>query len=62
LMKTPDQGAATLVWLATAPASDWHNGGYHVDRRPVAVRGQAADATLASALWERSAEMLGLQL
>lgn len=60
LMKTPAQGADTLVWLATAPPSEWRNGGYFADRREAAVRGQAGDATLASALWERSEKILGL--
>ena len=59
-MKTPAQGAVTLVWLATAPEEEWSNGGYHTNRKVTAVRGQAADAALAGTLWERSAQLLGL--
>jgi NAD(P)-dependent dehydrogenase (short-subunit alcohol dehydrogenase family) len=59
-MKTPEQGASTLVWLATAAPSDWRNGGYHAERAVAEVRRQAADAELASTLWERSAQMVGI--
>jgi NAD(P)-dependent dehydrogenase (short-subunit alcohol dehydrogenase family) len=61
IMKTPDQGASTLVWLATAPPSDWRDGGYHADRAPAKVRGQAANRALAAALWERSAQLVGIE-
>jgi NAD(P)-dependent dehydrogenase (short-subunit alcohol dehydrogenase family) len=60
LMKTPAQGADTLVWLATAPPSDWRNGGYHLNRKASRIWGQAVDTTLASGLWQRSSQMLGL--
>jgi NAD(P)-dependent dehydrogenase (short-subunit alcohol dehydrogenase family) len=58
LMRTPAQGADTLVWLAAAPASLWHNGAYYVNRSPRRLRGQAADPALAAALWERSEQMI----
>jgi NAD(P)-dependent dehydrogenase (short-subunit alcohol dehydrogenase family) len=58
-LRTPEHGADTLLWLATAPTTEWDNGGYYVDRKAVKVRGQAANRPLAAALWERSAEMVG---
>lgn len=60
LMRTPEQGADSLVWLASAPPSEWRNGGYHADRKPARVRGQATSVTLAGGLWERSAALVDL--
>ncbi|QTE28217.1 SDR family NAD(P)-dependent oxidoreductase [Pengzhenrongella sicca] len=56
---SPDRGADTLVWLATAePGTDWVRGEYY-DRRKVAVANkQSYDAELATQLWERSAAMV----
>jgi NAD(P)-dependent dehydrogenase (short-subunit alcohol dehydrogenase family) len=48
VMKTPAQGAATLVWLARDPGAAGVNGGYHLDRAAQKVRGQAGDAALAA--------------
>jgi len=60
-MRSPEQGADTLVWLATSdPGRDWESGGYFADRKPAANRG-ADDAELAAELWDRSAHMCGLE-
>lgn len=56
LMRSPERGADTLVWLATtAPGADWLSGGYYANRRPAVPNRVAADPELARALWDRSA-------
>lgn len=61
-MVTPADGGRGLVWLASTPASDnWTPGGYHVRFRPAPVSKAGRDPELAKMLWDRSAEMVGLQ-
>jgi NAD(P)-dependent dehydrogenase (short-subunit alcohol dehydrogenase family) len=56
---TPDQGADTLVWLATTtPGTDWASGEYYAKRKPFKAAAQAYDADLATQLWERSLTMV----
>lgn len=62
LMIPPEQGADTLVWLATAPQGEgWSSGGYYAKRRPAPTARQAHDPALASWLWAHSAEVVGLE-
>lgn len=62
-MLTPDQGADTLVWLATStPGQDWTSGAYYAKRALAKANKQAYDAGLARELWERSAAMVGADL
>lgn len=61
LMRSPENGADTMVWLATStPEVDWRYGGYYADRSPAQAHPQADDPVVAAALWERSAELVGL--
>jgi NAD(P)-dependent dehydrogenase (short-subunit alcohol dehydrogenase family) len=61
-MKSPEQGADTLVWLSTSvPGRDWQSGGYFADRKPATAKPDADDRDLATGLWDRSALMCGLQ-
>lgn len=73
VLRTPDQGADTLVWLAAGhgggggPVANGAvadargaDGGYYVSRRPGKVSAQGRDDELARRLWERSAELVGL--
>jgi hypothetical protein len=61
-MRSPERGADTLVWLATsAPGRDWESGGYFADRKPAAANPAADDANLAAQLWDRSAQLCGLE-
>lgn len=54
-----EKGADTLVWLATtAPGSDWTSGEYYIKRKPARANRQADDSRLASALWEKSVELV----
>lgn len=62
-MLTPDQGADTLVWLATAtPGQDWVSGAYYAKRALAKANKQAYSPELAKELWERSAAMVGSDL
>ena len=61
-MRSPERGADTLVWLAASvPGRDWDNGGYFAGRKPAAASPAADDADLARELWDRSAQMCGLE-
>lgn len=56
---TSEQGADTLVWLATStPGKDWVSGAYYAKRALAQANKQAYDADLARELWERSEEMV----
>jgi NAD(P)-dependent dehydrogenase (short-subunit alcohol dehydrogenase family) len=60
-MRSPERGADTLVWLATSdPGRDWESGGYFADRKPATASPAADDASLAKELWDRSAQMCGI--
>lgn len=62
LMRSPERGADTLVWLSTSrPGTDWRSGGYFADRKPAAAHPTADDPDLARQLWEASALMCGLR-
>ncbi len=52
--RTPEQGAQTLVWLATAPGSDLASGAYYVDMTQRAPSPEAKDTQAAKRLWEVS--------
>lgn len=61
LMRSPENGAETLVWLATSrPEQDWASGGYFADRSPAQSHPQGEDPQVAAQLWERSAQLVGL--
>ncbi|MEP0841249.1 MAG: SDR family oxidoreductase [Phycisphaerae bacterium] len=51
---TPEQGADSLVWLATAPEAAQLKGEYISKRRPAKPQKQALDAKLAADLWTLS--------
>ncbi len=55
---TAEQGADTLVWLATTP--DIEAGRYYHRRRPKTPSRAARDPVLAGRLWEASLEAVGL--
>ncbi len=59
VLRTPAQGADTLVWLATAD-DGWRNGRLHADRSPALTLPSARDAVRARELWELSARLVGL--
>lgn len=61
ILRTADDGADQLVWLAeTEPGTEWSSGGYYEKRRvPRRVNPQMYDAALAEALWEKSSALCG---
>ena len=58
--KTPEQGADTLIWLATAPTSELEAGGYYVNRKLGSPTKTARDDAIAADLWIKSAELVGV--
>jgi NAD(P)-dependent dehydrogenase (short-subunit alcohol dehydrogenase family) len=59
-MRTPEQGAATSIHLASAPEVSGVTGGYFADSRPKPGSAESRDMTIARRLWEVSARMTGL--
>ncbi len=60
LLRTPEQGADTLLWLADAPADELTNGGYYQRRQLRVPARQARNEQLAGQLWEASCQAVGL--
>lgn len=66
-MKTPQQGAATIVWCATAPELDQIGGVYCENcdiasvesEAPFGIRPFAIDPEIAESLWRTSAQITG---
>jgi NAD(P)-dependent dehydrogenase (short-subunit alcohol dehydrogenase family) len=52
--RTPEQGAQTLVWLATASADGLVSGAYYVDKARRQPSPEAEDSEAAHRLWELS--------
>jgi NAD(P)-dependent dehydrogenase (short-subunit alcohol dehydrogenase family) len=59
--RSPEQGAATVVHLATSPAVAGVTGTYFVDCRRVRSAPESYDKTVAERLWQISADMVGLK-
>jgi NAD(P)-dependent dehydrogenase (short-subunit alcohol dehydrogenase family) len=59
-MRTPEEGARTAVWLASAREVAGVTGQYWIDERPVDPSPAARDDEAARRLWEISEEMTGL--
>jgi NAD(P)-dependent dehydrogenase (short-subunit alcohol dehydrogenase family) len=58
---SPQRGARGLVWLAeNEPGTTWPTGAYFQRNKPARSNPQADDPQLAAALWDRSAELVGL--
>ncbi len=60
LAVTPEKGAETLVWLATAPEVEGRSGGYYSGRKPKKTSRAGQDDAAARRLWALSAEMTGV--
>lgn len=54
---TPEQGADTLVWLATDPAGGATSGGYWFQRQPRECKA-AQDSAVLDRFWEESASLV----
>ena len=60
IMRTPERGADTGIYLASSTDVRGESGCYFVDRKPVRSSPISYDRVLQAALWERSAELVGL--
>ncbi len=60
LYRTPEQGAETLVWLATDPEGAAPTATYYADSAPGKPTATATDPELARRLWGTSATLVGL--
>jgi NAD(P)-dependent dehydrogenase (short-subunit alcohol dehydrogenase family) len=56
---TPEDGAKTTIYLASAPEVEGVTGKYFVQCREAAADARTDDAALARALWDKSAELVG---
>jgi len=59
-MRTPEDGAATSIHLASSAEVSSVTGQYFADRRTARVSSEARDADVARRLWEVSAAMTGV--
>lgn len=59
-LRTPEQGAQTLVHLATVDRDTLVSGAYYVDGRPRRAAAHATDPDLAATLWAVSEKATGL--
>jgi NAD(P)-dependent dehydrogenase (short-subunit alcohol dehydrogenase family) len=59
-LRTPGQGADTVVYLASSPDVEGATGGYYIKRKLSAPSAAAQDQATARRLWEISAELTGL--
>jgi NAD(P)-dependent dehydrogenase (short-subunit alcohol dehydrogenase family) len=58
-MKTPEQGAATSIYLASSSAVEGITGRYFANRKPKRSNERSYDAEAASRLWRASAGLVG---
>ena len=57
--RTPEQGADTVIYLATAPELAGVTGQYFYERQPLAPSAAARDAAAARRLWQVSEQLTG---
>lgn len=58
LMRSPERGVETIIYLAGAPEAGWMNGKYLADRKVISF--EPRDASTQERLWKESAELTGL--
>jgi retinol dehydrogenase 14 len=59
-MRTPEQGADTVIWLASSPDVEGLSGRYYADRKPLEPKKIANDSAARRRLWEESERLTGL--
>lgn len=57
LLDTPQEGADTIVWLASSPEAEGQSGGYYIKRKARGTSPEAQDSDLAAKVWAKSAEI-----
>ena len=61
-MRSPEQGADTLIWLASSPEVEGISGMYFSDRKEIEAKKVAYDRAARRRLWEISEELTGLKV
>src|SRR5215213_6102319 len=61
-MRSPEQGADTLIWLASSADVDGVSGKYFSDRKEIGAKEVAYDPSVRRRLWEISEELTGLKV
>ncbi|HEX6710800.1 MAG TPA: SDR family oxidoreductase [Rubrobacter sp.] len=61
-MRSPEQGADTLIWLASSPEVDGVSGKYFSDRKEIEAQDIAYDPDVRRTLWEVSEDLTGLKV
>lgn len=61
-MRSPEQGADTVIYLASSPDVEGMTGKYLSDRKLITASRQAYDEDLRERLWEISEELTGLKV
>jgi NAD(P)-dependent dehydrogenase (short-subunit alcohol dehydrogenase family) len=60
LLRSPEKGAETLIWLAASDQVSGVTGKYFLDKREIRSSRSSYDTALAGRLWEISSELTGL--
>lgn len=61
-MRTPEQGADTVVWLAAAPEVEGVTGKYFANRREISASRVSYDGAARKRLWEESERLTSLRV
>lgn len=62
LMRTPQQGADTIIWLATSPEVEGKTGLYFKDRKLIKSNKVSYDKQACSQLWQQSTQLISQAL
>lgn len=60
MLKSPQQGAVTPIYLASSPAVEGVSGVYFVNRKPAKTSKASYDTEAAARLWQVSSELVGI--
>ena len=61
-MRSPEQGADTLIWLASSPEVEGISGMYFSDRKVIEAKKVTCDPAARRRLWEISEDLTGLKV
>lgn len=61
-MRSPEQGADTLIWLASSPEIEGVRGKYYSDRKEIEAKKIASDPDARKRLWTISESLTGLKV
>ncbi len=61
-MRSPEQGADTLIYLASSPEVEGVSGRYYADRKVISSSEETHDVSARKRLWEESEELTNLRV